>query len=53
MSHIAQQMLNDTCLPGPIGPDLWNSLQLDQYLANYPGGQNLTLSVSLVGIRPV
>ncbi|MBW0472939.1 hypothetical protein O181_012654 [Austropuccinia psidii MF-1] len=33
----------DPCSKFPLTPELWNSLELDEYLRNYPGGQNLSL----------
>jgi hypothetical protein len=36
----------DPCAILPLQPATWNRLNLDQYLANYPGGQNYTLTVS-------
>ncbi|EFP76912.1 hypothetical protein PGT21_005406 [Puccinia graminis f. sp. tritici] len=34
----------DPCAILPLQPATWNRLNLDQYLANYPGGQNYTLT---------
>lgn len=34
---------SDPCAIVPIQPDTWAQLKLDDYLANYPGGQNMSL----------
>uniref|UniRef100_A0A0S1MIA2 Uncharacterized protein n=1 Tax=Phakopsora pachyrhizi TaxID=170000 RepID=A0A0S1MIA2_PHAPC len=49
MSALSQIPLAN-CINGPINPELWNSLGMDNYLKNYLGGKNLTLTVSLVVI---
>ncbi|KAH9813369.1 hypothetical protein DFH28DRAFT_1060624 [Melampsora americana] len=44
MSEIVQQIMNNSCLAEPITPELWKNLQLNTYLENIPGAQNITLS---------
>ncbi|EGG04399.1 uncharacterized protein MELLADRAFT_64810 [Melampsora larici-populina 98AG31] len=44
MSEIVQQIMNNSCLAEPITPELWKNLQLNTYLENFPGAQNITLS---------
>ncbi|KAI8448066.1 hypothetical protein BY996DRAFT_6433415 [Phakopsora pachyrhizi] len=43
MSALSQIPLAN-CINGPINPELWNSLGMDNYLKNYLGGKNLTLT---------
>ncbi|EGG00903.1 uncharacterized protein MELLADRAFT_67414 [Melampsora larici-populina 98AG31] len=38
---------SDPCAIVPIQPDTWARLKLDDYLANYPGGRNMSLAVSV------
>ncbi|MBW0487991.1 hypothetical protein O181_027706 [Austropuccinia psidii MF-1] len=35
--------LKDPCARLPLTPELWDSLQLNDYLVNYPGGKNMSL----------
>ncbi|PLW15648.1 hypothetical protein PCANC_15106 [Puccinia coronata f. sp. avenae] len=35
--------IRDPCARLPLTPELWQSLNLDQYLSNFPGGKNLSL----------
>ncbi|OAV90684.1 hypothetical protein PTTG_28234 [Puccinia triticina 1-1 BBBD Race 1] len=41
---MAAQIPLSSCIEGPITPQLWQSLGMDHYLRNYPGGQNMTLA---------
>lgn len=38
---------SDPCAVVPIEPASWKRLDLDHYLANIPGGQNMSLDVSM------
>ncbi|KAA1081393.1 hypothetical protein PGT21_035143 [Puccinia graminis f. sp. tritici] len=40
---MSTQIPLSSCIDGPINPKLWESLGMDHYLRNYPGGQNMTL----------
>ncbi|KAA1134432.1 hypothetical protein PGTUg99_002389 [Puccinia graminis f. sp. tritici] len=46
---MSTQIPLSSCIDGPINPKLWESLGMDHYLRNYPGGQNMTLETRSCG----
>ncbi|PLW15537.1 hypothetical protein PCANC_14538 [Puccinia coronata f. sp. avenae] len=41
---MTSQLTLSSCIDGPLTHKLWDSLGMDQYIRNYPGGQNMTLT---------
>jgi hypothetical protein len=45
LSNDTSTDFRDPCARLPLTPELWQSLNLDDYLRNFPGGKNLSLEV--------